>query len=176
MYMDTLSTRANFVRPNHTFISKHHTSMIEIAYAFTVGILGIFLGTQIAEGALLVPYWKSLSPQAFFDLHKIQGPKIYRFFAPLTIAATLIPLGTICLGILVRDKVGTFHVLTGLFTLCFFSTYFLFFKKANKEFAEASISPSELPSALRRWGNWHWGRVILEMIAFVCALVVLVRM
>ena len=39
---------------------------IKILLVSSVGLLGIFLGTQIAEAALIVPYWKGLSPDDFF--------------------------------------------------------------------------------------------------------------
>ena len=50
-----------------------------------------FLGAQIAELFLFVPIWKELDADEFFKQHEFFGPLIYRFFAPLTIAAQLFP-------------------------------------------------------------------------------------
>lgn len=147
--------------------------MIELLYALTAGILGIFAGAQIAEGVLFVPYWKSMEPAAFYKEHKTFGPKIYKFFAPLTIAATLIPIVTTIYALMTDAPGKMTALLTGLFTLLFFATYFLYFKKANQSFADASLSEEELPLELIKWGKWHWARIYLELTALICALIAL---
>ncbi|MEL6254789.1 MAG: hypothetical protein AAFR87_22445 [Bacteroidota bacterium] len=139
----------------------------------STGILGIFLGAQITEATLFVPYWKSLKPDDFFELHKTYGKKIHQFFAPLTIAATLIPLTTVGYHIILHeDNLLTWGVM-GFATVAFFSTYFLYFKKANQSFADRSLSNEALPEELKKWGNWHWGRICFEAIALLAALVLL---
>lgn len=147
--------------------------MLEILLAASAGILGIFAGAQIAEGVLFVPYWKALKPADFFRLHQTYGKKIHQFFAPLTIAATLIPLATAGYTFWANAPEKIWIGSMAIFTLLFFSTYFLFFKKANQSFAEENISHEELPAALVRWGNWHWARIWLELAALVCVLVAL---
>lgn len=137
------------------------------------GLLGIFLGAQITEAFLFVPYWKELPPNDFFELHKTYGRKIYKFFAPLTILATILPLVTVIYHLINQSNGRTFLMLMGVSTLIFFSTYFLYFKKANKSFAERSITNSELPGELVKWGNWHWGRIFFECIAFSISLFLL---
>ena len=54
----------------------------------TAWLLGLFVGALLAEGALLVPYWRTLPAAEFFALYKEYKPRLYRFFEPLTIAAT----------------------------------------------------------------------------------------
>ena len=69
--------------------------MIEISNILLLSsslVLGVFLGAQIAEACLFVPIWKKMGADDFFDQHETVGPLIYRFFAPITIAATVIPL------------------------------------------------------------------------------------
>lgn len=145
----------------------------EILHACSAGILGIFLGAQICEGVLFVPYWKSMQPKDFFEMHKIFGKKIYQFFAPLTIVATLIPVNTAVNAMLNMTNGFIFSLLMGIFTLVFFSTFYLYFKKANKSFAEGNLSDAALAIELNRWGNWHWGRIVFEFLAFICSLLVL---
>ena len=148
----------------------------EILLLSSSSILGIFLGAQIAEAVLFVPYWKALSADDFFELHQTYGKKIYQFFAPLTIAATMIPL--ICVAYMLASQAENQILLgaMGLATLAFFSTYFLYFKKANASFADRTLSNEALPHELRKWGNWHWGRIIFEFIAFICSLLLLMKM
>lgn len=150
--------------------------LFEILIALSTGILGIFLGAQIAEGVLFVPYWKALSPKDFFELHQTYGKKIYHFFAPLTIIATLLPLLTLAYGLFTNIHSQLSLILMGVFTALFFSTYFLYFKKANKGFAESSISYKHLPAELNKWGNWHWGRIVFEFIAFICSILTLINL
>ena len=147
--------------------------LFEILNALSTLVLGIFLGAQITEGVLLVPYWKSLAPKGFFELHRTYGKKIHRFFAPLTIAATIVPLLTVTYGCLINIQGKLSLILMGFSTIVFFSTYFLYFKKANEQFAEASVPYNLLPRELNRWENWHWGRIFFELMAFVCSIKVL---
>jgi len=77
-----------------------------------------------------------LKPADFFELHKTFGKKIYQFFAPLTIAATMIPIFTIGYIAIFQSSNKVLLGLMGLSVLAFFSTYFLYFKEANKSFAE----------------------------------------
>lgn len=148
----------------------------EILLLASCSILGIFVGAQITEAILFVPHWKSMSPDHFFQQHKTFGKKIYQFFAPLTIAATIIPLTTVGYLLFTQSENKYILILMGMSTLMFFSTYFIYFKYANKSFAERSISNEDLPSELNRWGNWHWTRIIFELIAFFISLFLLLRM
>jgi len=150
--------------------------LFEILVALSTGILGIFLGAQIVEGALFVPYWKSLSPKEFFAFYRAYGKGIHQFFAPITIAATLIPLLAVAYRFYTETRCEPAVILMGFFAAAFFSTYFLYFKNANKKLAEASIPQEELPAALNKWGNWHWTRIAFEFIAFTCSLVALLHL
>ncbi|MGI9532994.1 hypothetical protein [Lutimonas sp.] len=147
----------------------------EILLFLSSCILGIFLGAQIAEAMLFVPYWKKLSADDFFELHKTYGKKIYQFFSPLTIVSTFIPLITVGYHIIHSDENQLLFGLMGFSTVAFFSTYFMFFKNSNKSFAERSLSNDELPLELIRWENWHWGRICFEFIAFGCSLLLLIK-
>lgn len=131
----------------------------------SVVILSFFVGTQITEAILFVPYWKKMQPQKFFELHKVYGQKIYSFYAPITILATLIPLTTAIYSWIEPNSIRVYTSLMGVFTLIFFMTYSLYFKKANQSFAEASLTEAELPAELERWDKWHWSRVVLEFLA-----------
>ena len=136
-------------------------------------VLGIFLGAQIAELFLFVPIWKEMNADEFFKQHEFVGPLIYRFFAPLTIAATVIPLMTAALNLIYFSEEYFIFSIMGGSTLLFFSTYFLYFEKANKKFANRELSNDELPFALKEWSNWHRGRIFFEAIAFACSIVAL---
>ena len=61
----------------------------EILNTLSAGILGIFLGTQICEGVLFVPYWKTMQPKDFFTFYKTYGKNIYQFLLQLLLLLLL---------------------------------------------------------------------------------------
>lgn len=68
---------------------------LKIILLLSTAILGIFLGTQLTEAALIVPYWKGLSPDDFFTFYKTYGNELHQFYSPMTIAATILPVITL---------------------------------------------------------------------------------
>ncbi|MEL6674391.1 MAG: hypothetical protein AAFR61_19440 [Bacteroidota bacterium] len=133
-------------------------------------ILGIFLGAQLTEAVLFVPYWKNMTADEFFQFYQRHGQYIHRFFAPLTIAATVLPILTALYHVMYpSDDQWLSFVLAGS-SIAFFSTFFLYFKKANQGFTDRSIPDEALPAELSNWGHWHWGRIFFEVIAFGSAL------
>lgn len=149
---------------------------LKIILLLSTGILGIFLGTQLAEAALIVPYWKGLSPDHFFAFYKTYGNKLHQFYSPLTIAATILPVIALVWSLLTKQKIDLFMWIMVVFTLLFFSTYFLYFKEANLSFSERTITNEILPYKLKEWANWHWGRISCESVAFVCGLFLLTKL
>ena len=139
-------------------------------------ILGIFIGTQFAEAMLIVPYWKELSADDFFAFYKTYGKNLHQFYAPLTIAATILPIATCVSSLFRKTKTDLLMWLMTLFSILFFSTFFLYFKKANLSFTERTISNEALAQELIKWGKWHWGRVVCEAVAFICGLVLLLKL
>jgi hypothetical protein len=150
--------------------------MIELNVIFlllSAAVLGVFLGAQIAEACLFIPIWKKMPADDFFEQHHSVGPLLQRFFAPLTIAATVIPLIAVLLYWIINSNQSPFMWVMGVSTLLFFSTYFLYFKNANQKFSDRMLSNDELPVELQKWSNWHWTRIGFEAIAFACSIVIL---
>jgi nitric oxide reductase large subunit len=48
----------------------------KILLILSTATLGVFLGTQLAEAALIVPYWKNLSANEFFEFYRVHGQKL----------------------------------------------------------------------------------------------------
>lgn len=149
--------------------------VLKILLLVSTGTLGVFFGTQLAEAALIVPYWKELSPDDFFTLHKAYGKKLYQFYSPITIAAFVLPVSTLVFSFITKQKADLLMWGMVVFSILFFATYFLYFKDANISFAERTVSNEALPQALNTWANWHWARVVFEAIAFICGLFLLIR-
>lgn len=145
----------------------------ETLLLLSCGTLGIFLGAQITEACLIVPFWKSLNADEFFKFQRNYGKAVHSFFAPITILAAFIPLISAGYHVFYQFDNLLLFGLMGLSSLAFFSTFFLYFKHANRRFAERDVSNEKLPFELRRWGNWHWVRVCFEFITFGCSLLLL---
>ena len=144
---------------------------MDILILISSAVMGIFLGAQIAEALLIVPYWKSLTAEQFYAFYKRYGDGLHRFFAPLTVAATILPILLFVVGLLTDDKRLDLLVALICCVALFFSTFFVFFKKANDRFRTQDIEPSQLPKALKIWGKWHWLRISFECLAFLILLI-----
>lgn len=138
----------------------------------STGLLGLLVGALLAEAFLLVPYWRTLPAPVFFELHKDYGPRLYRFFAPLTIAGTLLPAVSAVAAIL--SSTATLPVvLAGALSLAMVAIYGVYFKSANASFAQGRLTPAELSEELARWHRWHSVRLIIGLAAFALSLIAL---
>ena len=141
--------------------------MSRILSFFLVAIFSLFLGSQITEGCLLLPYWKTLSTTEFYYYYAQFGKEIGRFYTILTVIAALIPLSTSIYCILKKSPALRNSLISSFFTFLFIAVFYLYFKGANQQFYNTSLSGSEVTSQLVIWGHWHWFRVFLEFLALV---------
>jgi len=125
------------------------------------------VGSQITEGFLLVPYWKSLPMAEFYDYYTQFGPAIGRFYTILTIISVLI---TVCYSIYcfhIQAVAFNYSLISSFFCLLIIAIFYLYFKGINQQFYEFGFSDAQLKSVLSSWQMWHWIRVIFELIALV---------
>jgi len=66
--------------------------VVEIFQLLSSLVLGLLVGSLLTEAMILVPYWRTMDPAQFLKLHGTLGPKLFRYFAPLTILATTLPI------------------------------------------------------------------------------------
>lgn len=147
----------------------------QILQLISTGSMGIFVGALLAEGALLVPYWQSLSAKEFFTLYKQYGPRLYRFYSPLTTIATLLAVASAMVNISTASQGQLMSIVSSILALVMIGIYMLYFRQANAKFATAAISDNQLPIELARWAYWHWVRVIIGLLAFASSLYALNR-
>jgi hypothetical protein len=129
---------------------------------YLIAIFSIFLGSQITEAIILVPYWQSLSASDFYSYYQDFGPSIGRFYAILTIIAALIPI-TLSIHFF-RSKVSglPFSLVSALFAILFVSCFYVYFKGTNELFYQSYFNEMDLKNELITWSQWHWGRIVLE--------------
>jgi hypothetical protein len=139
--------------------------------------LGLLAGALLAEDRLLVPYWRTLPADEFYALHPTYGPLLYRFFAPLTMAA---PPVAVLSAVQVALQAGGLAprslaaIAAAVLTCGLVAIYLVYFKAANEAFAQRAVSAADLPAALSLWAAWHRTRVFVCVAAFALSLVTLV--
>ena len=147
----------------------------ELLQLLTALILGLFVGSLLTEGMILVPYWRSLKPETFLELHGTLGPRLFRYFAPLTVASTLIPAVTFGYCFWIGAEGWPYSATVAATQLAILGTFFYYFKSANASFASGSVSVDGLQAELSRWSNWHWLRTAMGLVAFVLSLIALLN-
>lgn len=127
---------------------------------FTLILVGLLAASLLTEGMVLVPFWRGLPAAKFYKLHGSGGPKLFRYFAPLT---ALTVVSSIALAIF--DGRPSTWITASLCSLAL-ASFFLFFRTTNKRLAAHDYSDQELSITLRKWSNWHHARTILMILAF----------
>lgn len=138
-------------------------------------MLGLFAGSLLTEALLLVPYFRSLSFEEFNRLHREFGPRLFRYYAPLTISATLVPLVTAAATILDYPRTNFFAWLAAALVLVIVATYVFYFRAANLAFAERRFDEPGLAKELSRWAGVHTFRTALALCAFIAAVLAALR-
>lgn len=136
----------------------------------SMACLGVFLGAQVTEGFLLVPYWQSLSPADFLAWYAANDRRLLDFFGPLTTMVVLLSCAAAALSVWQAHRGRGFAVAAAVFALVIMSLFFVYFQSVNASFAAGTISANVVPAELARWAAWHWLRVLLAACAFGAAL------
>lgn len=138
-----------------------------------ITVFSIFFGSQITEGYLLVPYWKTLSTSEFYHYYSQFGLIIGRFYTILTIIAVLIPLGINIYCFYKKSRALTYSLISSFFTFSCIVLFYIYFKETNQHFFDATFNASQLKSELKIWEYLHWGRVTLEFLALISLILTL---
>lgn len=136
--------------------------MFEFIPLLSTLLLGLFAGSLMTEATILVPYWRRMEPAEFFRLHGSLGPKLFRYFAPLTVLAVGFAVGV---GVIHRHN-NTPWLIAGVLCLIALAIFFIYFRAANNRFAAHDMPDSALEGELIRWTNWHWIRTLVVVAAF----------
>jgi len=130
--------------------------------------LGIYAGSMLTEGSVMVPQWKALKPDDFFELHKKFGHRLYKYFSPITISAALLPQIVLVSAYFTGESKALPLLVAFLMLICLF-TFPLYFKAANEKFATRGLQDSQLKGEIERWHKVHWFRTIICLLAFFIA-------
>jgi hypothetical protein len=137
--------------------------------------LGIFVGAQLTEGLVLVPYWRALPPEQFFRWYAENDQRLLGFFGPLTTVTALLAIAAAMVTWWEAAPGRLAASIAALVMIAIVASFFVYFEHANKSFAEAGIASSAVAAELARWSGWHWSRTVLAAVAFAAALLALRR-
>lgn len=149
--------------------------MIEALTVLSTLVLGLFAGSLLTEALLLVPYFRSLSFQEFNRLHGEFGPRLFRYYAPLTICAALVPVAAAAATLLDYPRINFFAWVAAILVVAILSTYVFYFRAANLAFAERRLDEPALARELARWAGVHTFRTALAMGAFFASALAVLR-
>ena len=144
--------------------------MATILVLLAVAVLGLTAGALLAEGAVLVPFWRSLPPDSFLRWYRENAALLLRFFGPLEVAAPLLAGLAAIASWGSAGSASSLLFASSVLSLLVLGAFPLYFKRVNSSFAEGTIEPDRLEEELRRWAYWHWARVVLAAAAFLAGI------
>jgi hypothetical protein len=132
--------------------------------------LGLSAGAMLAEGAVLVPYWRSLAPESFLAWYAANAARLLGFFGPLEIASAALAVVAATLQRYGSHAGSGSFVVAAALAIGVLATFPLYFQDVNAQFAAGTIASDRVAAELRRWSAWHWVRTAIGTAAFVAAL------
>ena len=102
--------------------------IFEALQFISVAVIGLLIGSLLTEAMVLVPYWRKMKAEEFLRLHNAMGPSLYRYFAPLTVLGTIIPIITGIYSLVLTPSSVGLSVVVALLTATMFGIYFIYFK------------------------------------------------
>ena len=128
--------------------------------------LGVAAGAMLAEGAVLVPWWRAMPPEAFLRWYAENARRLFDFYGPLEIVSATLTL----LAAVVHRPSRRWFVGAALLALAVLSAFPIYFRDVNASFETGAIGIDRVQGELGRWAAWHWGRTMFGMLAFALAL------
>ena len=129
-------------------------------------LVGIYAGSLLTEGVVLVPYWRRMPHADFTQLHGDVGPSLFRYFAPLTTLA----VGLSVAAAMREGVLYSWRTLAAVLCVGALLTFFIYFRRANAAFAAGTLTEAQLAPELARWSAWHWLRTVAAVAAFAAAI------
>ena len=143
--------------------------MTTVSTVLAVGLLGLSAGALLAEGAVLVPWWRSQKPADFLAWYPENEALLIRFFGPLEVLAFLTAAVAAAATWMATGSPPAGLLTSSVLALAVLAAFPLYFKAANTSFTEGTIAPDGLGAELARWARWHWARTVLATVAFLSA-------
>jgi hypothetical protein len=126
---------------------------------------GVFAGSTLTEGAVLVPYWRSLGAVEFFAYYGRNDRRFLRYFGAVTVLAALSTWAATLAAFAASHSARGGLALASLASLVYVAMFPLFFARMNASFSAAAVPSDRLAAVLSRWAALHWLRTAIAMAA-----------
>jgi len=146
------------------------TSLFTILELMAALSSGIYAGALLTEACILVPFWQRMNPENFLSMHHQMGPSLFRFYAPVTIAGTVLPIIAYTAAYMNDSQSALYWAVCAVIALFMLGIYFAYFKSANESFKTGSIDVKHLNAELSRWAFLHKLRTSLAITGLFAAL------
>ncbi len=144
-------------------------SLARLVYLLTVVVLGISAGSLVVEGAVLVPWWRSIPPESFLTWYQANASRLFDFFGPLEIVSALLAAAAAALRGYQRRSGSALFIASAVLAVAVLLVYPLYFQGVNAGFAAGTTPSDQMPAELARWAAWHWARTTIGIAAFAAA-------
>ena len=128
--------------------------------------LGIAAGAMLAEGAVLVPWWRSMPPESFLRWYADNARRLFEFYGPLEIVSATLTL----LAAVLHAPGRRWFIGAALLSLAVLAAFPIYFRDVNASFETGGVGIDRVAGELGRWAAWHWGRTMFGIVAFALAL------
>lgn len=135
--------------------------------------LGLSAGAMLAEGAVLVPYWRSLPPESFLGWYAANASALFDFFAPLEIAGAGLAIAAAALHLYGRRSGRGLFVVSAVLAAAVLAAFPLYFRDVNASFTAGTIALDHVAPELARWAAWHSARTVIGIAAFAASVLAL---
>jgi hypothetical protein len=130
---------------------------------------------MMAEGVVLVGYWRSLPPAEFLAWFAANEPRLVVFYGTLEVAAAVFAVAAGGWHALRRRPGRGFLLASAALAVAVLVLYPLYFRDVNASFAAPTIALDAVPAELSQWAAWQWARIAIGVGAFAAALAGVIR-
>ena len=131
--------------------------------------LGLMTGALLAEGAVLVPFWRASPPEDFLAWYRKHADLLQHFFAPLELGAAGATIFAAVAAWMTGSPAIPKMTVASMASLAVLVVFPLYFQQANAGFRTGHIRTRTVAHELLVWSRWHWLRTALSLGAFGAA-------
>ena len=125
---------------------------------------------MFAEGAVLVPSWRAMPPEAFLSWYAANAGRLFNCFGGLEVGAAVLAIAAAVLTRSLPGRSGAFFIAAAGLAVAVLAPFLFYFGRVNASFAAGTIAVEHVGAELTRWGELHWVRTAIGIAAFTAAI------
>jgi hypothetical protein len=142
--------------------------------AFLSAVLtGLLAGAMFFIDVVLLPFWRTSSPDDFRRWFTAHAPRIRSVMVPLGLGAGVVSATSAAIHMAGHDGNSRASVAAAATTWSVVAITVAVNEPANARFTGGQLTDDETRDLLRRWAQWHHARVVLGLLATAAAVAAL---